>query len=202
MGNVKLTALAAIALAFSAAYPASAHLVGATYDFSTSTTGNTQIGATPGAYTDPSNPGFCVGPPVSCGSGSGMSGSFTFADVSTNSSTITFTFFGSTDGAGPGTFSIDLSNFVTTDGEHITGITYGSGNLAGGDFTSVSWNGSEAIFTGSTSTDYNAVGGRSIVFDVSTAVPESKTWAMMLMGFIALGYAAHTRRSKGELASI
>lgn len=117
MGNVQLAALTAIALAVSAAHPASAHLVGATYDFATSATGHNAIGAIPGTYTDPANPGFCVGPPVECASGAGMSGAFSFADLSPSSSTITFTFFGGTSGAGPGSFSIDLSDFSTTDGE-------------------------------------------------------------------------------------
>jgi hypothetical protein len=200
MRNVQLAALTAIALAVSAAHPAAAHLVGVTYDFDTSTTGNTAIGAPSGTFTDPSNPGFCVGPPVACGSGSGVSGSFAFADVSPGSSTITFTFFGSTAGAGPGSFLIDLSNFATTDGERITGITYSSGNFTTGDFSSVSFNGTTAVFTGSTATDYNALGGRAVVFDVSTVVPEPSTWALLLMGFVGLGYAAYHRSTKGKVA--
>lgn len=203
MGNVQLAALTAIALAVSAAAPASAHLAGATYSFDTTTTGSTTIGATPGTYTDPANPGFCVGPPLDCSGGAGMSGSFSFADVSPDSSTITFLFFGSTSGAGPGSFSIDLSGFSTADGEKITGITYGSGNLFDGDFTSVSWDGAAATFIGSTDDDYNAVGGATVVFDVATtttAVPEPATWALLLIGFAGIGYAGYRRSANRKLA--
>ena len=203
MRNAQLPALTAIALVVSAAVPASAHLVGATYDFATSTTGSTAIGATPGIYTDPANPGFCVGPPVACASGEGLSGAFFFADVSPGSSIITFTFFGGTEGAGPGSFSIALSDFSTTDGEKITAISLSptSGNLFPGDFSSVSWDGATATFTGSTATEYGAIGGRSVSFDVSmTAVPEPATWALMLMGFAGVGYAAYGRGAKGRRA--
>src|SRR5258707_3204400 len=66
---------AAFALAFAPA--ANATIIGSTYDFTTSVTGNTQISPLggPTLHTDPANPGFCVGPPVACGSGSVVSGS-------------------------------------------------------------------------------------------------------------------------------
>jgi hypothetical protein len=157
-----------------------AGIIGSTYDFSTSTTGATAIGATDGTYTDPANPGFCVGPPVGCDVGSGMSGSFSFADITPTTSTLTFIFFGSTDGAGPGTFAITLGNFALLGGGVITNVAYNSGNLFQGDFSSVAWNGTDALFTGSTGGDYDAVGGATVVFDVtlaSTAIPEpSSIW--------------------------
>src|SRR5438132_11658861 len=70
---------AALALAFAPA--ANATIVGSTYNFTTSVTGNTQISPLggPTLHTDPANPGFCVGPPVACSTGSGVSGSFAFA---------------------------------------------------------------------------------------------------------------------------
>ena len=83
---------------------------------------------------------------------------------------ITFTFFGSTAGAGPGSFSIDLGNFQTTDGEIITGVTFASGGL-GGATSSVIFNGTDAIFTQTTGTDFNAIGGATVTFNVATAVP-------------------------------
>jgi hypothetical protein len=165
-----------------------ADIQGSTYNFSTGVGGSTQISApSNGAYTDPANPGFCVGPPVSCGSGSGLSGQFAFADTSATTSTITFTFFGSTSGAGPGDFFVDLGNFALLGGDTITGVSYASGSL-GGATSNVSFNGTTADFKWSTGGDYDAVGGNSVVFDVTeapSAVPEpSSIW---LMGTIAAG---------------
>ena len=188
-----LAKLLAVASALTMAAPAMAHLVGATYDFSASVTGNTAIDAPTGTFTHPANPGFCVGPPVACGSGSGMSGSFTFSSPTSTMSEIAFTFFGSTAGAGPGTFSIDLGDFVTTDHERITAITHSSGNLFEGDFSSVTWDGTTAVFTGSTGSDYDAVGGATVVFDATTGVPEPATWAMMLLGFAGLGFVSYRK---------
>jgi hypothetical protein len=163
----------AAALSFAFGPVANATIIGSTYDFTTSVTGNTQISPLggPTLHTDPANPGFCVGPPVACGAGSGVSGSFTFATVSPTLDRIVFTYFGSTAGAGPGSFTIDLGNFVTTDGEAITGVTLASGGL-GGATSSVTFNGTDAIFTETTGTDYDAIGGTSVVFNVTTrAVP-------------------------------
>jgi len=150
---------------------ANATIVGSTYDFSTSVTGNTQISPLggPTVQTDPANPGFCVGPPVACSSGSGVSGSFTFATVSPTLDTITLSFFGSTAGAGPGSFTIDLGNFVTTDGEVVTGVSLASGGL-GGATSSVTFNGTDALFTATTGADYDDIGGNSVVLDVTTTL--------------------------------
>jgi hypothetical protein len=155
---------AAMSLAFAA--NATATIVGSTYDFTTSVTGSTQIDPLggPTSHTDPANPGFCVGPPVACGAGSGLSVSFAFAQTpSPTHDTITFTFFGSTLGAGPGTFAIDLGNFQTVDGEAITGVSYISGNLLSGDFTSVTFDGTQATFTGSTRSEYRVTGETTVV---------------------------------------
>jgi hypothetical protein len=155
-----------------------ANIIGSSYTFGSSSTGNTQISATPGNYTDPANPGFCVGPPLECDQGAGVSGSFSFADSTPTTSTITFLFFGSTDGAGPGSFSLSLSNFT---GDPITSITYGGGNLQEGDFSSVTWNGTTATFTGSADFDYSALGGSTVVFNVTT-VPEPASILMLGAG--------------------
>ncbi len=82
-------------------------------------------------------------------------------------STITFLFFGNGGGMGPGEFSINLSNFM--GGDTITNVTYASGNLQEGDFTTVSWEGTSATFTGSSGIGYAAAGGESVVFNVTTA---------------------------------
>jgi hypothetical protein len=166
----------AAALSFAFGPVANATIVGSTYDFTTSVTGNTQISPLggPTLHTDPANPGFCVGPPVDCGGGHGVSGSFSFITVSPTLDRITFTYFGSTAGAGPGSsFTIDLGHFVTKDGEAITGVTLFSGSLPGAT-TSVTFDGTDARFTETTGAggDYDAIGGTTVAFNVTTrAVP-------------------------------
>jgi hypothetical protein len=169
-----------------------AGLVGSTYNFSGSATGNTQIGATAGTHTDPANAGFCVGPPVACGVGSGVSGGYGFADINPSLAEITFSFFGSTSGAGPGSFSIKLSNFSLPGGGAITGITFSNGTMAG--FNSVTWDGTNAVFTGSTGSDYNAIGGTNAVFDVSLTAPEPGSLLLMTTALGGLVLAIRKRR--------
>ena len=165
---------------------ANATIIGSTYNFSTSATGSTQISGPATVATDPANPGFCVGPPLGCAGGQGVSGSFAFGHVSPALETITFTFFGSSNNA-PGSFTINLGNFITVDNEVITGITYASGNLITGNFTQVTFNGTNAAFTGTTASSYNAIGGASVVFNVAvTNAPEPST--LLLVGSALLGF--------------
>jgi hypothetical protein len=156
----------ATGLVVTSAETSTANIVGSTYDFFVSAIGATEIEAVDGTYTDPANPGFCVGPPVACSEGFGLSGSFSFADVTPTMSTITFQFFGTGGGMGPGEFSINLSNFM--GGDTITDVTYASGNLQEGDFTNVTWEGTSATFTGSSGIGYAATDGASVVFNVTT----------------------------------
>ncbi len=179
------------AVALISASNAKADLVGSTYQFSTSTTGGITIASTSGTYTDPSNAGFCVGPPTACGTGSGVTGSYTFADITPTLSTITFTFFGSTTSA-TGSFSIDLGQFVTLDGDKISNITFASGNMAG--FSSVSWNGTDAIFTGITASGFDAIGGKSAVFNVTETPPVPEPGTMLMVGTGLAGLAGALRR--------
>jgi hypothetical protein len=191
MRTLALCSTTALALAFAA--NANATIVGSTYDMTTSETGNTVISplGAQGAHTDPANPGFCVGstsmgpacaPPIS----SGVSGSFAFSTVTPTMDTITFSYFGSTSGAGPGSFSTDLGHFVTTDGETITGVTLASSTL-GGAVSTVTFNGTDAIFTETTATDFDALGGASVVFDVTTQAVPAPLIGHGLLAFLAVG---------------
>jgi hypothetical protein len=158
-----------------------ADLMGSTYNFTTSVTGNVQIsplGAT-GSHTDPANPGFCVGPPVACSTGSGVSGGFTFTEVNPTLSHINFSFFGST-GSATGSFSIDLGSLVLPDHDQITGVSLASGSL-GGASIGQTWNGTDAVFTFSTGSGYSAIGGNFVTFNVAeVATPEPSSILLLI----------------------
>ena len=126
----------------------------------------------------------------------GLFGSFAFSDLTSTTGRITFRFFGSTFSA-PGSFAIDLGSFATTDGDKITNIVYDSGNLATGSFSAVSFNGANAVFTGSTASSYNAIGGRSVLFDVTmAAVPEPAT--CLAVAFAGLAVTGYVRRRRAQ----
>jgi hypothetical protein len=184
----------ASALAVVFASTSMANISNATYHASDGTSGNTVIsGFTAGTYTAPAGSGFCVGPPNACGSGGGVSGSYSFADISPTLSTITFTFFGSTAGAGPGNFFIDLSNFVLPDHDTITGVTYASGSL-GGATSAVTFGGGTADFKFTTGSDYNAIGGNSVVFDVAETPGVPEPSSILLLGTVVGGLLFNVKK--------
>src|SRR5215472_7509535 len=60
--------------------------------------------------------------------GAGVSGAFSFATVSPTQDHINFSFFGSNTASG--SFTIDLGPFATTNGEMVTGVSFGSGTFS------------------------------------------------------------------------
>ena len=126
-----------------------------------------------------------------------FSGAFTFSTVNPTLDHITFSFFGSTAGAGPGSFSIDLGHFHTIDGETITGVSHLSGGL-GGAITGVTWNGTDAIFTWTTRSNYNAIGGNFVTFDVNTTTPLPAALPLFATGLGGLGFLGWRRKRKAQ----
>ena len=190
MNNMRVVQFAAV-LALAFASDSMASLIGSTYTFSDSTTGATTIVGT--------GPGFCIGPNEDNCHDSGLFGGFSFADLDPTDGTITFSFSGSTDETN-GSFMIDLNNLTTPDGSIITGITYGSGNLLEGDFSAVTWDGTNAAFTGTADGGYDAVqdGGVNIVFDVAlqpaASAPEPASIWLSGLGLAGLAFFATRRR--------
>jgi hypothetical protein len=181
--------VAGLALAF--APNANATIVGSTYDFSTSQTGNTVLAPAPTAPTlvTGNPPAFCVGSTSvapACGANSGVTVIPSFSTVSPTLDQITVFGAGSTAGAGPGSFDLDLANFVTTDGEHVTGVSLASNTIGGATITET-FNGSAIILTFTTTSDFNALGGASAVFNVATQPVPAPLIGHGLLALLAVG---------------
>jgi hypothetical protein len=176
-----------------------AGLVGSSYDGTVATT-ESDWSVSPGgvnAYTDVSNPfHFCVSGPGE--SGCGLSGMVSFSDVDDTDADITFEFSGIVAAAAGDTFTVDLGNFVTPDGSTVTGLDpSSSSSLASGTFQLSSFNGSDAIFTGTVGADgsINAGGGQSVVFgDGFQPAPEPASILLSVCGLAALALAGRRRR--------
>jgi hypothetical protein len=82
--------------------------------------------------------------------------------------------------------------------------TWGSGNYNVADHGFTGWQSGDVKFTASSASEilsFIAVGNLpvppfALVSNVSLAVPELSTWAMMLAGFAGLGFAGYRRRAK------
>jgi hypothetical protein len=91
---------------------------------------------------------------------------------------------------------------ITVDGYTLTGpdlVALGAvGNGSHSDPLANQW--VEISGLGSFTTATFSSTGNAFEFSLGSSVPEPSTWAMMGLGFAALGYAAFRRNSKGQAA--
>jgi hypothetical protein len=125
--------------------------------------------------------GGCIGPPLLCGSGAGVSWGVDVTDT-----TVEFDFFGSTAGS-TGSFDLTLSFDPI-----IQNVVLLSGALSGGSFGLTSFNSSTIQFTGTG--EFNAIGGNHIVFGVTSDIPEPAMLA--LLGSALAGGVVWRRRRR------
>ena len=114
-----------------------------------------------------------------CSIGSGLS-----VGVDVGDSTIIFELFGSTSSFA-GTFNIVISNID----EIINSVTGGPLSLSSGSFALGSFGPHSITFTGTTTNGFNAIGGRSVTFNVAAtpSVPEPATFTLLAFGLAGVG---------------
>jgi hypothetical protein len=173
-----------------------AGLVGSAYD-GTLATPDTDWSVSPAgtnAYSDVTDPlSFCVSGTgaTSCG----LSGLVSFSDVDADESDITFEFSGSVSAAAGDTFTVDLGDFVSPGGTVIASLDPTSNSLTDGTFQLESFNGSDAIFTGTVGADgsLRAGAGQAVVFH-DAVVPEPASIFLSGCGLLSVALGARRRR--------
>jgi hypothetical protein len=184
MRNVSVAFATAGVLAF--ASPSMAGLIGSSVTGTASATGTVQVSPTAlGTTTVGAGPefSFCLGPPLACAMGSGISAGVDITDTG-----VDFSFFGSTAGA-HGTFSVLLSGFGPT----IENVTLASNGFD--SFALTSFGPHQMLFTGATTNDFNAIGGQFANFAVVSAAPEPATLALLGIALAGIGFS---RRRKAN----
>ncbi|MDR3468717.1 MAG: PEPxxWA-CTERM sorting domain-containing protein [Xanthobacteraceae bacterium] len=138
-------------------------------------------------------------PTVSFGDGTvlGLSGSFTY-DLTTNA--ISGTALSATGPAG-GTYNLTGYNFGTLD--YV--LASNTGDIIGIEVGPLDGSTSplgitvENLYITATNSSYHEIGPAGDVVLEVAAVPEPSTWAMMILGFVGVGFMAYRRKSKPAL---
>jgi len=188
-GKAIWTAAIAATLCLFSATNASAALSG-TYNANGTTSGGASLnGPAVGPYTVlGASPGFCLGPPLGCAGGNGVSGS-----MAVTGSQVTFTFFGTTNSYA-GSFTINLTNFTSP----ITGVSYVGGDFNNAADTTITqgFTPTSLSFTFATAANgFDAFNGQTVTFNVATtaaAVPEPSS--IILLTTIVAGAMVIKRR--------
>ena len=177
-----------------------AGLVGSAYEAAVVTADSDWSISPAGAnsYTDVTDPlTFCVSGQGQ--SGCGLFGLVSFSDVDETDADITFEFSGSVSATPGDTFTVDLGDIVTPDGLLIASIDpSSSSSLTDGTFQLSSFNGSDAIFTGTAGSDGSLIAGdgRAVVFDDAVApTPEPASILLSGCGLVALALSRRRMRA-------
>jgi hypothetical protein len=87
--------------------------------------------------------------------------------------------------------TIDITGSGTINNEGTRSFTLGtSGIFFNGTTFELFWSGTDPMF--------GTIGGDTTLTAATPAVPESSTWAMMLLGFAGLGFMAYRRKQGGH----
>jgi hypothetical protein len=129
-----------------------------------------------------------------------LSATFTDANPSGTTAGLLLLNVGQMDGTGTWQFGIDCNTFCQANTTHVTSVSFTLGDTLQGGLNLASLVPNAAgnllgltVWSDTSATAGNGLTGFASVNPVA-AVPEPATWAMMLLGFIGLGFAFRSRR--------